>query len=161
MPLKTPEEKQNAVKWVVSQLKVFGVTFVAAIATVWGVAEVYLEDYVKDTAISVIEEKQGNKSFREVLGEEMDIPTDMVPYHLTAKIVELDSLIEHVKSFESKYLPVLVFQEGVIPLYRYVDIETGQEYQMMKDNRPHPILIDDNGIKWIVYSNKRLNLSDI
>jgi len=157
-PLKTPEEKKNAVKWLLIQLKTFGVGFVACITAAWGVGEVYLEDYTRSVIDQVLEERKENKSFRQVLGEEMDIPSDLVPYHIVEKLNELDSIVKHLDQFENKYLPIIDFQQSIIPLYRYVEKATGQEYKMEADNRPHPIMYDENGKAWIVYGNRRKDL---
>jgi hypothetical protein len=161
MGIKTLEDKRNAIKWIIQQIKIYIVAVGAAGASVWGVAEYYLEDYVKETAIEVIEEKNGNKSFREILGDQMDIPSDIVPYYLTDKLNALDSLVSHIEKFEEKYLPLIEKQDAIIPLYRYIEIETGQEYKIMPDGRPHPVMIDEYSIKWIVYSNQRIDLKDL
>lgn len=155
MPLKTPEEKKNALKWFVQQIKVYAVAVGAAGASVWGIAQYYMEDYVKDTATKIIEEKQGNKSFREILGEEMNIPTDVVPYHLTLKLSALDSLISDIQDFEDEYLPYLEFQKSIQPTYFFW--REGSEYWMGPDGYAHGVMYD-NGGKWCVYHGQRKDL---
>ena len=156
MPLKTPEEKKNAIKWVVQQLKIYVIAVSTAFATVWGVAEIYLESYVRNTAIEIIEEKNGNKSFREILGEQIGIPTDIVPYHLTEKLDALDSLVVHISEFEEEFMPYLEFQLSISPMYRFLD-KDGVEWWMGPDGRPHGVLYD-NGKAWCVYSNAKREL---
>lgn len=154
MPLNTPEEKKNALKWILSQVKMYTLTVLAAGGTVWGVAEIYLETYVRDTAIEVIEDKNGNKSFREILGEQLQIPTDLVPYHLTRKLTELDSLIKDIRNFEEEYLPYLERQTEITPIYRFIDSE-GQEWWMGPDGYPHGVMYDEDGRAWCVYHNSK------
>lgn len=159
MPLKTPEEKKNAIKWLVIQLKTFGVGFVACVGAAWGVGEVYLEDYTREVIDTVLEERKENKSFRQILGEEMDIPTDMVPYILVEKINSLDSLMNNVQDFQDNYLPYLDFQLEISPMYRYID-NSGVEWWMGPDKRPHGVLYDDSGKAWCVYSNQKKIIGD-
>lgn len=128
----------------------------AAGASVWGVAEVYLEDYVRKSAIEVIEEKTDKKSFREILGEQMKIPADIVPYHITKKITDLDSLISDIQKFEDNYLPYLDFQMSIQPIYLYFD-DAGIEWWMGPDGHPHGVMYDEKG-KWCVYHGQRKNL---
>jgi len=154
MPLKTTEEKKDAIKWIVGLLKTYGVALVAAGASVWGIAEVYLEDYVKETVQKVLDERDGTQSFREILGEEMGVPTDMVPYHIVDRFDQLDSLSMEITKFENKYVPHLDFGLRVAPMYRYVD-EDGMEYWMGPDRRGHGIL-HDNGQAWCVYSGRKV-----
>ena len=136
-----------------TQIKTFAITFIAALTCVWGVAEIYLEKYVRDTAVEVIEEQHGKKSFREVLGEQFDIPTDLVPYYITEKLIMIDSIINEVERFEGKYIPHMDYQMKITPMYRFLD-ETGIEWWMGPDGRPHGVLYD-NGEAWCVYSNRK------
>jgi len=155
MPLKTREEKKAAIKWIVQQIKIYVVAVGAAGASVWGVAQYYLEDYVKQTVVDVIEEKNGNKSFREILGEQMNIPADIVPYHITKKITALDSLISDIQDFEDTYLPHLDFQMSIQPTYFFwLD---GAEYWMGPDGYDHGVMYDTDG-KWCVYHGQRKDL---
>ncbi len=154
MPLKTPEEKKNALKWMFNQLKVFGATAAVALASVWGVAEVYLEDYVKETVNKVIEEKGSNKSFREVLGEEMGVPTDMVPYHIVDRFDQVDTLSMKIFRFETKYVEHLEFQLHITPIYCFVD-ENGIEWWMGPDGHPHGVMYE-NDRKWVVYHGTKV-----
>jgi len=158
MPLKTPEEKKNAVKWIINQLKIFGTTIVVGLGSVWGIAQYYLEDYVTETVHKVLEEKGANKSFREILGEQLDIPTDIVPYHLTEKLNTIDSILVEVSEFEDKYKKHLDFQLRISPMYRFID-EDGIEWWMGPDRRPHGVLFDE-GKAWCVYSNRKVIIGD-
>lgn len=151
---KTPEEKKAALKWVIGLAKTYGVAIMAAGASVWGIAEVYLEDYVKDTVHQVLEETGRNKSFREILGDEMGVPTDLVPYHIVDRFDQLDSIVAEVTSFENKYVPHLDYQLRISPMYRFID-EDGVEWWMGPDRRAHGILYDD-GEAWCVYSNRKV-----
>ena len=156
MPLKTPEEKKNAVKWLWSQLKIYGIAVAAAGASVWGVAQYYLEDYVKEVATQVIEEAHGNKSFREILGEQLDVPTDVVPYYLTGKIIEIDSIESQIHVFEENYVPFLESQMKITVIYRFLD-EYGDEWWHGFDGRNYRVNYD-NGIPWVVYHGHRKDL---
>jgi len=158
MPLKTPEEKKNAVKWLINQVKVFGATIAVAFGTVWGIAQVYLEDYVTETVHQVLEEKGATKSFREILGIEMGVPADIVPYHIVDRFNQLDSLSVEISKFETKYVPHLDFQLRISPMYRFLD-EDGIEWWMGPDRRPHGVLFD-NGEAWCVYSNRKVVLGN-
>lgn len=140
----------------IQQIKVYGVAVAAAGASVWGVAEYYLEDYVRATATEVIEEKTDKKSFREILGEEMDVPIDMVPYLLVEKMSLIDSLIEDISTFEDEYMPYLEFQLSIQPTYFYFD-DSGAEWWMGPDGYPHGVMYDENG-KWCVYHGQRKDL---
>jgi hypothetical protein len=154
----TPEEKKNAWKYVLSQIKAFGVVFISAVTIVgggmWYLVENYLDDYIDDKVEIALEERQGKKSFREILGEQMKIPSDIVPYHITEKFTELDSLISEVERFEKKYIGFLDFHMKITPLYRFLD-ENGIEWWNGPDGRPHGVLFD-NGEAWVAYSNKKL-----
>ena len=156
MPLNTPEEKKNAVKWLISQAKVFGITILAAFGTVWGVAEIYLESYVKEVATQVIEETNGTKSFREILGEQLDIPTDIVPYHLTKKLIEIDSIESQILVFEESYIPFIESQMSITVIYRYLD-EVGDEWWHGYDGRNYRVNYE-NGQPWVVYHSHRKDL---
>lgn len=154
--MKTPEEKKAAIKWMLSQIKIFGITFSAALACVWGVAEVYLEDYVRDTAIEVIEEKTDKKSFRDILSDELRVSSDAVPYYLSGKLVEVDSLRNRVFSFQTKYKPLLDEQIKITVIYRYLD-ENGEEWWHGYDNRSYRVNYDE-GRAWVLYHGFRKNL---
>jgi hypothetical protein len=154
-PLKTPEEKKDALKWILSQIKIYAVAVAAAGASVWGIAEYYLEDYVRSTATKVIEEKQGNKSFREILGEQLNLPTDMVPYYLSEKCIQLDSLTADIGKFQEVYMPYLEFQLSISPTYFYW--KDGIEFWMGPDGYGHGVMYDDKG-KWCVYHSQRRDL---
>jgi len=156
MPLKTSEEKKNALKWLLSQAKIYAIAVAAAGASVWGVAQYYLEDYVKDTATQIIEEKNGNQSFREILGEQLDIPTDIVPYYLTGKITEIDSIESQITFFEESYVPFLEAQMKITVIYRYLD-EVGDEWWHGYDDRNYRVNYD-NGHPWVVYHGHRKDL---
>ena len=69
----------------------------------------------------------------------------------------LDSLITEIDKFRDEYLPHIEHEKSIIPLYRFIDIEDGQEYKMMADGRPHPVLYD-NGQAWIVYGSRRVDI---
>jgi hypothetical protein len=140
-------------KQALAQIKTFGITFIAALGCVWGVAEMYLETYVRETATEVIEEQHGKKSFREILGEQFDVPTDIVPYYLAEKLIVLDSLMAEIDRFEGKYVPHLDYQMKITPMYRFLD-DTGIEWWMGPDGRAHGVLYD-NGEAWCVYSNRK------
>ena len=154
--LKTPEEKKKAIKWIVSLLKTYGIAVAAAGASVWGVAQYYLEDYVKEVATQVIEEAHGNKSFREVLGEQLDIPTDVVPYYLTGKIVEIDSIESQIQTFEESYVPYLEAQMKITVIYRFLD-DVGDEWWHGFDGRNYRVNYE-NGQPWVVYHSHRKDL---
>jgi len=154
MPLETPEEKKNAIKWFINQAKTYGVVVVSAFGTAWGIAQYYLEDYVTDTVHKVLDEKGSNKSFREILGEQMNIPTDVVPYHLTEKLSTIDSILVEVTNFENKYKKHLDFQLRISPIYRFID-EDGIHWWMGPDRRPHGVLFDHD-TAWVVYSNRKV-----
>jgi len=165
MSPQTPEEKKKALKWVIQQAKTIAVAALSTITVVgsgmWYVIENYLDNHI-DTRVNEILEARGEKqSFREILGEQIGIPADVVPYHVAEKMIEIDSMVNHVQSFEDKYLPMIKKQEGIIPLYRYIDVETGQHYLFMPDGRPHPIMVDDYHLEWIIYGNQRVNVKDI
>jgi len=132
--MKTPEEKKAAIKWLISQAKIFGLTFSAALACVWGVAEFYLEDYVKQTATEIIEEKTSKKSFRDILSDEFSVSAEAVPYYLSGKLIEVDTLKNRVYSFQTKYRPILDEQIKITVIYRYLD-ENGEEWWHGYDNR--------------------------
>ena len=104
-----------------AQIKVFGITFLAALGSVWGVAQLYLEDYVRETALTVIEEQHGTQSFREILGEEMGVTSDKVPYHIMNRFDQLDTLAVEISRFENKYVPHLDYQLRISPMYRFID----------------------------------------
>jgi hypothetical protein len=161
-PLETKEEKKKALTWIIQQAKVFGVTFFTAITIVggalWYVVENHLNDYIDDRVSKVIDEKHGKKSFREILGEEMDIPSDIVPYTIVAKFSQLDSLIQDVHEFEEEYLPHLDFQMSITPMYRFID-KDGVEWWMGPDGRPHGVVYT-NGDAWCVYHSQKQDLCD-
>ena len=136
-----------------AQIKLFGITFLAALGSVWDVAQMYLETYVKDTVNIVLEEKNTTKSFREILGEEMGVPTDMVPYHIVDRFDQIDTLAVEISKFERTYVPHLDYQLRISPMYRFID-EDGMEYWMGPDRRAHGVLYD-NGEAWCVYSNAK------
>lgn len=140
----------------IQQIKIYFIAVAAAGASVWGVAEYYLEDYVIDTATEVIEEKTDKKSFREILGEEMRVPTDAVPYYLVKKLDLIDSLVNEVKVFETEYMPYLEFQLSIQPTYFFFD-EGGTEWWMGPDGYPHGVMYDEKG-KWCVYHGQRKDL---
>lgn len=144
----------GAWKTVWKQVKFYTIATAGAVTTTWGIAEYCLEDYVRKTAIEVIEEKHGNQSFREILSDQLDVPHDIVPYYIVDKFIALDSLISEIDKFEGKYGPYLDFQLRISPMYRYLD-EDGVEWWMGPDRRPHGILFDA-GEAWCVYSNRRI-----
>ena len=154
--MKTSEEKQAAIKWLLSQLKVFGLTFTAAMTTVWGVAEFYLEDYVKETATQIIEERTDKKSFRDILSEELKVSSDAVPYYLSGKLVEVDTLNNRLFMFQTKYKPILDTQIKYTVIYRYLD-ENGEEWWHGYDNRSYRVNYDE-GKAWVLYHGFRKNL---
>lgn len=158
MPLETSEEKKKALKWFVQQLKAFGVVFFTAITIVgggmWYVVENYLDSYVDNKIEEAFDARQGKQSFREILGEQMNIPADVVPYYITEKFTVLDSLISEVDRFEEEYIEFLDFQMKISPMYRFLD-ENGVEWWMGPDRRPHGVLFD-NGEAWVVYSNRKV-----
>ena len=153
MPLKTAEEKKNALKWLLNNLKLYGITIAAAGASVWAVAQYYLEDYVKEVAIEIIEEREEKKSFREILGDQLSIPEDVVPYYLTGKIVEIDSIKSEIKNFEEEYVPFLQNQMKITVIYRFLD-EVGDEWWHGFDGRNYRVNYDD-GHPWVVYHGHR------
>lgn len=158
MPLKTSEEKRNAIKWLIQQVKAFGVVAGIAITTIggsmWYLVENYLDDYIDNKIEEALNNRKGKQSFREILGEQMNIPSDVVPYHITGKFIELDSLISDVKSFEEEYMDYLDFQMKISPMYRFLD-ENGIEWWMGPDRKPHGVLFDERDA-WVVYSNKKV-----
>lgn len=154
--MKTPEEKKKAVKWILSLLKTYGIAVAAAGASVWGVAQYYLEDYVKEVATQVIEEAHGNKSFREILGEQLDVPTDVVPYYLTGKIVEIDSIESQIQTFEESYVPYLEAQMEITVIYRFLD-NVGDEWWHGFDGRNYRVNYE-KGQPWVVYHSHRKDL---
>lgn len=157
-PAKTTEEKRKAWQFVLSQIKAFGVVFFSAITIVgggmWYLVQNYLDGYIDNKIQEAFDTRQGKQSFREILGEQMSIPSDVVPYYLANKIVELDSLISEVETFEEEYISFLDFQMRISPMYRFLD-ENGIEWWMGPDRRPHGVLFDE-GKAWVVYSNKKL-----
>lgn len=156
MPFKTPEEKKTAVKWIWSQIKTYAAVVAAGGATVWGVAEYYLEDYVEDVATEIIEEKTDKKSFREILGEQLEVPSDLVPYYVTSKFIALDSIISQVKAFEDKYMPILDAHMKITVIYRFID-EFGDEWWHGFDGRNYRVNYDE-GHPWVVYHGHRKDL---
>lgn len=156
MPLKTPEEKKNALKWLWNSLKLYGLIIVSGFGTVWGVAQYYLEDYVKEVSAEVFEQMQDQKSFREILGEQLEIPTDIVPYFVTEKIIEIDSIQSQIKTFEQSYVPFLEAQMKITVIYRFLD-ELGDEWWHGPDGRNYRVNYD-NGQAWVVYHSHRKNL---
>ena len=162
MPLQTREEKQKAIRWIIQQVKTFGVTFITAITVVggalWYVVENYLDNYIDDRVHEAIQKDQAHKSFREILGEEMDLPAEVVPYTLVSKINQLDTLIVDINDFKEEYLPYLEFQMSITPIYRFFD-ENGIEYWMGPDGKPHGVVYD-NGDAWCVYHSRKEDLCD-
>jgi len=147
---------------VIHQAKTIAIAGISTITVVgggmWYVIENYLDTYVADKVHSIIDEKNGKQSFREILGEQMNVPTDVVPYHITKKMEALDSLIKDIKKFEEEYLPYLEFQMSITPIYRYID-ENGQEWWSGPDGRGHGVVYD-NGDAWCVYHGERYDLCD-
>lgn len=162
MPLKTPEEKSKAVQWLLKQLKVFGVTVGLALSTVWGASLLYLEDYVEgkiqEHQQKIEEEERKSKPFREILGEALHVPSEVVPYHIAEKMIQFDSLISDVNEFEDEYLPILKAQQTQIWLIRYIELETGEERVWMPDGRNYPVHYDQSGQDWVLYHGYRRNL---
>jgi len=156
MPLKTDEEKKNAWKIVLAQVKVFGVTVALGLGTIWGIVEIYLEDYVKEVATTVIEERSEKQSFREVLGEKLKVPADEVPYHVCVKLTQVDSLVSEIKRFEGAYVPFLEHQMNITVIYRYLD-DIGDEWWHGYDNRDYRVNYD-NGVAWVVYHGFRKDI---
>lgn len=160
MPLKTAEEKKKAIKWIIGQIKSFGIGLAASFVTVGAFVILKADPYIREVVDDTIKSKDGSKSFREILGEQMDVPSDVVPYYISDKIDLLDSLSSDINDFRNKYMPHIENEMSIIPLYGYIDIETGQEYRFMRDGRAHPVMIDTLNVKWMVYNNRRLNLKD-
>ena len=156
MPLKTPEEKQKAIKWLLSQAKMFGITFVLATGSVWGVAEYYLEDYVENTVERVFEEKSDSKTFREILGSELGLSPEKVPYYLVDKFGEVDTLIFRVFTFQSKYSPILERDLSKTKIERYLD-GNGDEWWSGYDGRDYRVNYE-NGKAWVVYHGFRRDI---
>jgi len=160
MTLKTLEDKKNAITWLVKQLKAFGVVAGITITLIgsgmWYVISKYLDGYVDTKVHSIIDEKNGKKSFREVLGEQLNVPTDAVPYYLSGKLVEVDSLFNEVKRFEESYIPFLDKQMTITVIYRYLD-ENGDEWWHGYDNRDYRVNYTD-GTAWVIYHGFRKDL---
>lgn len=155
---KTPEEKKAALAWIISIAKKAGATVAITVsltgAGMWYVIENYLDDYIDEKVHGIIDEQHGSQSFREILGEQMGVPTDLVPYHIVDRFDQLDSIVAEVTSFENKYVPHLDYQLRISPMYRFID-EDGVEWWMGPDRRAHGVLFD-NGEAWCVYSNKKV-----
>ena len=156
MPLKTTEEKKKALKWVVNILKIYVPIIVAGIGTVWGFAKVYLDDYVREVVTEVIEEENQQESFRDILGNQLNVPSDVVPYFITGKIVEIDSIQSQIMTFEKNYVPFLEAQMKITVIYRFLD-ELGDEWWHGPDGRNYRVNYE-NGQAWVVYHSHRKNL---
>jgi hypothetical protein len=156
MPLKTAEEKKKAVKWILSILKSYGIPVVLGIGTVWGYCKVYIGDQIREITIEVLEDLDQKKSFREVLGEQLDVPTDVVPYYLTGKVIEIDSIKSQIQTFEESYVPYLEAQMKITVIYRFLD-DVGDEWWHGFDGRNYRVNYE-NGKPWVVYHSHRKDL---
>ncbi|MHA1123747.1 MAG: hypothetical protein ACTSPC_13200 [Candidatus Heimdallarchaeota archaeon] len=156
MPLESPEEKKNAIKWIWKILSTYGLTVILGLGTVWGYLKVNLEDQIKKITIDVLEEVNDKESFRDILGDQLEIPSDVVPYYLTGKIIEIDSIESQIRTFEENYIPFLETQMKITVIYRFLD-EVGDEWWHGFDGRNYRVNYD-NGQPWVVYHGHRKDL---
>lgn len=155
MSLKTPEDKSKALKWVWSQIKMYIVSVTAGLGTIWGIAQIYLEDYI-DQRIEINKEidHQQNRPLREIIGEENSVPLEIVPYYISDQLIKIDSIEYNIIKFETKYIPFLENQMLISPMYRYLD-ENGVEYWMGPDRQSHGVIYDDENRPWVVYHGSK------
>jgi hypothetical protein len=148
--------KKEVIKWLAG--------IISGILTVCSVSYAYITTKLNDAIDNRIEVHEAlqdslqreDKPFRELLGEALQVPSEVVHYHIGLKLAEVDSLQSNIEDFEEKYMPVIKRQMEITPLYRFLD-ETGEEFWNGPDGRQYRVMYE-GGQAWVVYHGHRRNL---
>ena len=118
----------------------FAMQLVAGFSALWFIGRPALDEYVEGK-INEVNDKPG---FRDILGEEMGLPSDVVPYEIAKKFAEFDSLIADVSSFSDVYLPYIDKEMTRTIPHLYLD-ENGEEWWHARDGRDYRVQEYVNG----------------
>jgi len=127
--------------------------FLTFCGTLWIVAQMYLSGYVDEKIEEYDkqkqEEKASRKPLREILGDAMHIPSDIVPYYMAGKFAKLDSLTDDIDTFSEELLPHLEKEVNWITPRLMINPETKDHWWLHTDGEEYRVNYSHDGYGFI------------